>query len=243
MKAFSTDTAKSSIKGFGLGSNTLKLIAAAAMLIDHLGSYVFKDTEILRIIGRISFPIFAYFIYVGCGHTRNKIKYLLRVLILGLCCTAIYYAVCREVYWNILITFSMSMCIIFSIQAAKECGGIYSILIPASVISLVFVITMYIHVDYGFAGVLVPVFAELFDKKNADSTDKPLYTQPHFIGFAVGLLLLSAVLRGNQPYSLAALILISLYNGKRGIGIGRYFFYIYYPLQFALVGLVYAVLK
>ena len=44
----------------------LKLIAIAAMLVDHLGARVFPQYPIMRVIGRVSFPIFAYCIAAGC---------------------------------------------------------------------------------------------------------------------------------------------------------------------------------
>ena len=43
----------------GINAFTLKMIAIVAMLIDHIGAVLFPQIEILRIIGRIAFPIFA----------------------------------------------------------------------------------------------------------------------------------------------------------------------------------------
>ena len=61
----------------GLSGNSLKIIAAFAMLIDHVGIMFFPTVAIYRIIGRISFPIFAFMIAEGCRYTRNKLKYIL----------------------------------------------------------------------------------------------------------------------------------------------------------------------
>ena len=44
----------------GINAFTLKMIAIVAMLIDHIGAVLFPQIEILRIIGRIAFPIFAF---------------------------------------------------------------------------------------------------------------------------------------------------------------------------------------
>ncbi len=220
----------------GLSANALKLIAAATMLVDHLGAWEFTDIAILRIIGRISFPIFAYFIYEGCRRTSNKAAYLARVFTLGVICVLVYYMVAREVYWNILITFSLSMCIIFSLQYARvHKRGV----LLAAVTLAVFVVCQFIPVDYGFAGVIVPVIAELCSyAESGKSVTRPLYLRPHFIGFAAGLVILAATLGDIQIYSLAALILLAAYNGEKGIHLGKYFFYVYYPLQFLVVGLV-----
>ena len=42
-----------------LTGNALKLIAAVAMTIDHIGVMLFPRVLLLRIIGRLALPIFA----------------------------------------------------------------------------------------------------------------------------------------------------------------------------------------
>lgn len=65
----------------------LKVIAMIAMLFDHVAE-VFGwtgwdilplNTTIIRCIGRISFPVFAFFIVNGWKYTRNREKYFLRL--------------------------------------------------------------------------------------------------------------------------------------------------------------------
>lgn len=60
----------------------LKIIALAAMLIDHLGGS-FPDTFPVAFgwIGRIAIPIFMFCLVQGLIHTSNKRKYLLRLYI------------------------------------------------------------------------------------------------------------------------------------------------------------------
>ena len=62
-----------------LDTNFLKIIAIITMLIDHIGYVFFPDRIELRIIGRISFPLFAYCIAVGFLYTSNIKKYILRL--------------------------------------------------------------------------------------------------------------------------------------------------------------------
>ena len=59
-----------------LSGNMLKILGAVFMLIDHIGVVFFPEVKILRILGRISFPIFAFMIAEGCRYTRNKLRYL-----------------------------------------------------------------------------------------------------------------------------------------------------------------------
>ena len=52
------------------------------MVIDHIGALFFPEILVFRIIGRLSFPLFAFFIVEGFQHTRSVNKYLIR---LGAC--------------------------------------------------------------------------------------------------------------------------------------------------------------
>lgn len=81
-------------KQYGLSSNSIKMIAAIAMLLDHFSKvfepfsapeyipYGFYFNQILEMIGRIAFPIFAYFVAVGCLKTHNIKKYIVRLFII-----------------------------------------------------------------------------------------------------------------------------------------------------------------
>ena len=79
-------------KKIGLNADTdlLKLVAMATMFIDHIGKMCFPQYNIMRIIGRIAFPIYAYCIAVGCVYTRNHLKYLTRIVWLGLIVQPLY---------------------------------------------------------------------------------------------------------------------------------------------------------
>ena len=62
----------------------LKLIAFVTMTIDHIGAVFFPEVIVLRIIGRIAFPLFAYCLVVGYFYTRDVKKYLGRIFLLAL---------------------------------------------------------------------------------------------------------------------------------------------------------------
>ena len=73
-------------KEVGLNRDTqlLKLLAMITMLVDHTGKMFFPQYNIMRIIGRLAFPIFAYCIAVGCVYSHNRLKYLNRLLLTAL---------------------------------------------------------------------------------------------------------------------------------------------------------------
>lgn len=86
----------------GLTNYHIKLLAAATMLIDHIGAVFFPETEWLRIVGRISFPLFVWLLVQGEAHTRDVGRYGLRLAALGLLSQPIYQATFDTTELNIL---------------------------------------------------------------------------------------------------------------------------------------------
>ena len=149
-------------KGF-LNGNHLKLIAAFTMLLDHAGILLFPRLEILRILGRIAFPIFAFMIAEGCRYTRHKLRYFLMVFGLGTACQLVYYFASGDTYLNILLTFSCSILLIYLLQAAGRAQNwkqqFWRSAIFAAGIFLALGMTQILSIDYGFWGIMTPVFA------------------------------------------------------------------------------------
>lgn len=54
-----------------LTQNQIKLLAAAAMLLDHIGAQLLPGVLWLRIVGRLAFPVFSFCIWEGSRRTRH----------------------------------------------------------------------------------------------------------------------------------------------------------------------------
>ena len=106
--------------GRGLSASTLKIIGCIFMVIDHIGVILLPDLLILRIIGRLSYPFFAYFIAEGCRYTRNKLKRFLLVLGLAVLCEGVYFIMMDELDGGILVNFCLSILLIYQVQAIKK---------------------------------------------------------------------------------------------------------------------------
>lgn len=215
---------------WGLSGNQLKLIALITMTLDHIGSRLLPQYAILRIIGRLSMPIYAFLIAEGCRYTKNKLKYWGLMAGLATLCQLAYYIVMDSLYMCILVTFSLSMLLIFALQYVEKKKNFLSCLVFFLVLAGVYYVSVKLpgrisgfSIDYGFKGILLPVFISL-------GVTKP----QKILGAAVGMCFL-ALDRTTQWYSLLALPLLMLYSGQRGKGNYKYLFYIYYPLHLAAI--------
>ena len=216
---------------FGLTGNQLKILALLAMTVDHVGMIFFPRLSFLRWIGRLAMPIFAWMIAEGCRYTRNRGRYLLGIAALGLVCQAVLGVAVGSYYQGILVVFSLSVAMIYLIDALKN--KIWGIAICVLALSGMFWLTELLPprvplwdfaFDYGFCGVMLPV--AFYVGRNT--------RQKLLLGLV--LLVPLAVRNGfDQWFGLLSLPLLALYNGQRGKYRMKYLFYIYYPLHLALL--------
>ena len=230
----------------------IKIIAAVTMLLDHTGMILFPDALWLRIIGRISLPLYALCIAEGFRHTRSRFKYFLRIFILGVVCQIPFFLVSELPYLGILITFSLSiilLCLLDALLCAcKDAQDPVTavlqkvlrrtlprparIVICALLLALAFGGVLLLHhvipVDYGITGVLLPVLIYLGGNSRSG----------RFGGAAAATLLLACNIEGSplpRIWSLLALLPLALYNGKPGKYKLKYFFYVFYPAHLILL--------
>jgi len=212
----------------GLTGNQLKLIALTSMTCDHVGLQLFPEVLLLRILGRLALPIFAYMIAEGCRYTRNRKKYLLRMASLAAVCQVVYFFAMGSLYQCILVTFSLSICLIYAMDRWQTRRDGISRLLALGTLVAVFALCVVLpdflpgfEIDYGLMGVLLPVLIYF---------GKPVQNY-----LLAGLILLGFAYGGIQWCSLAAIPLLAVYNDQRGkYNIGK-LFYIYYPLHLVVI--------
>lgn len=211
----------------GLTGNQLKVLAMIAMTCDHAGLQLFPELGILRIIGRLALPIYAYMIAEGCRYTRDRKKYLLRMAGMAGLCQIVYFVVMGSLYQCILVTFSLSICLIYATDRLKKGEAGAKAAFFGSLAAIWFVCRVLpdllpntdFAVDYGIWGVLFPVL---------------IYLEPTK-GLVLGLFLLALDFGGTQWFALAAVPLLMLYNGQRGKANISKLFYWYYPLHLVAI--------
>lgn len=220
----------------GLTGNQLKILAMITMTIDHIGFILLPQSLLLRMIGRLSMPIYAFLIAEGCHYTKNRPKYLLTMLGMALLCQTVSFLATGTLYQCILVTFSLSISLIYLMDHALHkqsvaatgaaLAGFCAAFFLCQVLPGLLPGTDY-GIDYGFMGVLLPLFPYLGK------------TKWQKLGYmAIGLTLLCLYYGWIQWLSLATLLPLMLYNGRRGKASLKYLFYLFYPAHIAILYLI-----
>lgn len=237
-----------------MSANLLKIIGVIVMTIDHIGFFLFPKEMFFRMIGRIAYPIFAYFIAEGCTYSKHQKKYFCSVLLVGVLCSVASYLSEKSLYQSIMITFACSIGLIFSFQHALAANlsnsscmqptsqstltktssttasvslrwlAIFYMLLTACYLLFQVHIFSDFTTDYGFWGILTPFFIWLGKNK-----------RQKLFALTLGLTLLYFKMGNNQIFSFLSIPLLMLYNGQRGKRRCKSFFYIYYPLHIAII--------
>lgn len=230
--------------GLNTDTNLLKLIAMITMFIDHSGKMLFPQYPIMRIIGRIAFPIYAYCIAVGCVYTKDMLKYFKRIILLALISQP-FYAVALD--HESALMYSIS----FAEEPVRAALNFYvqSWLHPNILLSLAFgilliwtirerqvVLTIALalfcwkiqgSLDYGIRGLILMVLFYLF-------CQKWWLSLPIMLGYMVWWgtrgagYTLFGVRFGSQMFAILALPLIYIHTNSK-IRINKWLFYFYYP--------------
>ncbi len=214
--------------------STLKWIAVIAMLIDHIGQLFFPEISVLRLIGRISFPIFAFLLTEGFKHTSDIRKYAMRLLMFAFISEVVYdYAFFGEYIYlkkqNIFFELFMGLMVLVLLNKAYLIKNMYlGVLVQVLAVIGGCVIAHFAFFSYGHTGIIVIICMYYFKKY-------PLYTavimgMAYFLAFNVDV----------AVCALLALIPILLYNGEQGVSSKKYkwLFYIFYPAHLFILALI-----
>jgi hypothetical protein len=242
LSAINTDTnaasaasERSVFKWGGLSGSTLKIIAMVTMMIDHFaasvvyGMYyldqydsqiVAATHDIMRLIGRVAFPIFCFLLVEGYRYTRNAWKYALRLGIFAIVSEipfdlALFNKIVDLNYQNVFFTLLLGLLTIkiMDIVWEKYQNTFAGWSASFGVALLGIIAADLLRTDYGSRGVLCIVIFFIFRHSRLWQT----------VGGTIAYVNLL-----SEPTATFAFIPIAAYNGKRGLKL-KYIFYIFYP--------------
>ena len=176
---------------FGLNRGNLKMIALFCMTLDHFagivltawlhtltkGSFAYVcDMGLiffLRLIGRLAFPIFCFFIAEGLLHTRNIYKYAFRLFLLTLISeitfdlshsNTLFDFINQNVFWTLLLGLVAIYCIDglyrkFKLKKAVRYLLVFGIALLASLVAYA------LKSDYGVFGISTIVIIYMVERE------------------------------------------------------------------------------
>ena len=216
-----------------LDGRTLKTIALISMLIDHTGCALFPHLAILRYLGRLAFPIYCFLLTEGALHTKDIRKYIFRLLIfalvseipfdLALMDGRLFYMKHQNVFFTLAIGVAMiGICEYLGRRISP--GKVW--ILHVAVFAAAALIAEYAEVDYHARGIMVIAAFYFFRNEAAIK-----YFLVAMVLFYMG---------GKEPAAVISLLLIDLYNGKRGSQPAalKYGFYAFYPVHLTILYLI-----
>lgn len=221
----------------GISGSSLKLIAVATMLIDHIAATVlarfliigggevsagwYQLYQAMRSVGRIAFPIYCFLLVEGFVHTGSRKKYALRLFLFALASELpfdlAFSGTAPEFgYQNVFFTLFLGLVtimLLWEVEKKQEWRTGLRIFLFAVIILAGMAAAYALKTDYSYYGVMCIVVLYLFRGRR-----------------------LPQVLAGAASFfwwespAVLAFIPIYFYNGKRGWNI-KYFFYLFYPVH------------
>jgi len=248
----------------------IKWVAVLLMIMDHIGYYLgFLIPEsvviCLRLIGRLSYPLFAYSIALGFLRTKNRKRYFVRMFLFAFFTQALLQATAyfthSGTFINVLFTFSLAILFMASYELPGKKLEVFGHMVSpplGTVIAFVSMLgilglTVCFNPDYNLFGVL-SVFVFYIIQKKVRKPELTLIHDRHavkvlFVSF-LGLNLawaLIQILFSMQPAYWAVMEVFSVISigiilldkpRKKPAGWEKYFFYFFYPVHMVLLMIV-----
>jgi hypothetical protein len=235
-----------------ISANGLKWIAIVAMVNAHL---IYKISipqttlVILHSIGRIAMPIICFLIAEGFCHTRNVKKYALRLLVFALISQIPFnywqsgnpFQVGFVGYLNVLFCLLLGLCALWVLKSQLKT------LVKFALVSLCILVSVFC--DWPVFGVLWILAFGL--NKNSFKRQAIWFSLAVIVCNLVsgGLSYMAGYgVRFTQLGLFLSLLLLPLYNGKRGGEFlpswlsNKWIFYAFYPLHLLVIAfLIYAI--
>jgi len=229
-----------------LDGSTIKWIAIVAMIIDHT-AWAFVEANslpgmLMHTVGKITGPIMFYFIVEGYHHTHDLKRYIQRLAIFSVI-SYFPYSLFVNFGSGLGLNFSVITTLLLALFALIIYDRVENKLLKWLAIFAIVAITYWC--DWSFWGVLIALAFGIF----YGDTKKQWIAYLLVNVFKV----LATVVQTNFqilriiPTIISPIIvfaLLSNYSGaRRGSRFEKWAFYLIYPLQFIVIGLLYIVLN
>ena len=239
-----------------LDANQLKLIAIAAMTVDHVAWLLFPGYAtgavplVMHMIGRITCPIMCFFIAEGFHYTRDRKKYALRLLALVVVSHFAYMLASNSyVDWHSFIPFYYGDILNQTSVVWSLLGGLLMLWLcedekrsmGVKVAGVLLICLVTLPSDWS----CIAALCVLSIGSNRGNPQKQIAWSLFYVAIyaAVYFFALDKLYGLLQLCVVLSIPLLALYNGKRGKNpavnkVMKWVFYLYYPLHLFVIGLI-----
>lgn len=239
-----------------LDANQLKLIAVAAMTMDHVAWLLFPGYAtgavplVMHMIGRITCPIMCFFIAEGFHYTRDRKKYALRLLALAVVSHFAYMLASNSyVDWHSFIPFYYGDILNQTSVVWSLLGGLLMLWLcedekrsmGVKVAGVLLICLVTLPSDWS----CIAALCVLSIGSNRGNPQKQIAWSLFYVAIyaAVYFFALDKLYGLLQLCVVLSIPLLALYNGKRGKNpavnkVMKWVFYLYYPLHLFVIGLI-----
>ncbi len=232
----------------GFDHRFLKWFALITMTIDHVGHFLFPEYIELRVIGRLAFPIFAYLFALTYRYTSNRKRLLIQMSIAAVLTQGLLYVANVTELVNIFFLFMLAWLAFDAMDKRR----VWLIIVIGALAD-------YFGVDYGMYGIAVlTMFYFYHEQRTKQMLGYAIitlmfvllpFTSPNTWSLIPQILsnFFSFYWRYFlQALSILALALLFFYNkqkprayaNKQVAFVEKYFFYVYYAVHLALLGIL-----
>lgn len=224
----------------------IKFLAALFMLIDHIGIFIFPDNVLLRILGRVSMPLFAYSVSRGVYYTNKKHtlnKYITRLSLFSVFSQIPYFTTMKFTGYkptalNIGFTWLLGVILLLCIIKITSVDMPPHQRLPYLLVFFVCIsLPLVLDISYGISGVLYPVLFYWTCFRNEETAKGNL----NFGNLILCVTILSVIYIVQSRWIIQIFAIVSVpiliyakkYDDK--IKLPKAFFYIFYPLHISLL--------
>jgi hypothetical protein len=210
-------------KSIDLGREVLKWIAVITMTIDHIGAILLTEFNVLRIIGRLSFPLFSYMLVLGLESTRSVRNYFVRLFLFAFISQVPFYRALEvQPVEHLNIFFTLSLGLVFIHFHRKNPLLTLVPLLASTVLPL----------DYGIYGIISIGCMHLLRNDTKLGIASLFLLNLLFLPFSLIQFLSVLALPIILSYEKGYLGTARRFRGKTTYPVWKkYFFYLYYPLH------------
>ena len=204
-----------------MSQNQIKWLATLLMVIDHVGFVI--ESEPMRIIGRLSFPLFAWILAINWERRKGKSpkELIRRLIVFGIVAQIPYILLFTNLRLNVLISYGLTTIVFSEVHKLEGNKKIMAVIVGCLTAEI-------IGVEYGWYSIICTLMMINFSGTGS---------KRWWISWTIVNILYCITARSYiQAFAILTPVLLSRHDRKKDrkpTTIEKKFFYHFYPIHLA----------